>query len=278
MNISFTIDPDIKFYKYSDYQVKHIEEKPYIFPKEDAMLQECNVNENIHDIIIELLKVGKSVYFQEGNVEDLAMNFVKHYGFFGFLNDFPVNPLFILDKDIVLKENELIEDQYFKLGVISYVRKFMPNLLNQDILDKMEECAENIKDNRISEGFKVIYNMSFLYSHDYGEPIEMILEYAKGLFEDLLNFQERELVDSKLNLSLLNTKFKIIDGKVLLECDTLKNAIDACFIAEEMATFRKLKICRYCKTPFIAKNAKSEYDSVKCKNKENVYKFRAKKQ
>ena len=39
---------------------------------------------------------------------------------------------------------------------------------------------------------------------------------------------------------------------------------------------RKLKICKYCKKPFIAKNAKSEYDSIKCKNKENVYKFRSK--
>ena len=274
MNITFKIDPEIKFYKYSDYQVKQIEEKPYIFPKEDAILQEVNVADSMQEIIVECLKVGKSSYFNDDNVEELAINFVKQYGFFGFLNDFPVNPLFILDKDIVLKENNLLEDTYFKLGSISYVRKFMPNLLNQDILDKMEECAENIKDNRISEGFKVIYNMSFIYSHDYGEPVEMILKYAKGLFEDLLNFQESS--KEELAVNTFNAKFNLVDNRVVFECDTLKNAIDVSFMAEKMAEFRKLKICKYCKKPFIAKNAKSEYDSIKCKNKENVYKFRSK--
>lgn len=274
MNITFTIDPEIKFYKYSDYQIKQIEEKPYIFPKEDAMLEEVNVCENIHEIIIDLLKVGKNVYYSEGNAEELAIVFVKKYGFFSFLNDFPANPLFVIDKDIVLKENHLLEDTYFKLGTISYIRKFMPNLLNQDILDKMEECAENIKDNRISEGFKVIYNMSFIYSHDYGEPVEMILKYAKGLFEDLLNFQESS--KEELAVNTLNAKFNLVDNRVVFECDTLRNAIDVSFMAEKMAEFRKLKICKYCKMPFIAKNAKSEYDSIKCKNKENVYKFRSK--
>lgn len=274
MNITFTIDPEIKFYKYSDYQIKQIEEKPYIFPKEDAMLEEVNVCDNIHEIIIDLLKVGKCSYYNESNAEELAINFVEQNGFFGFLNDFPINPLFILDKDIVLKENNLLEDNYFKLGTISYVRKFMPNLLNQDILDKMEECAENIKDNRISESFKVIYNMSFVYSHDYGEPVEMILKYAKGLYEDLLNFQESG--ENRLYISSIKANFNVIDNIVVLESNTLKNAIDVCFIAEKMAEFRKLKICKYCKEPFIAKNAKSEYDSIKCKNKENVYKFRRK--
>ncbi len=273
MNITFTVDSKIKFYKYSDYQIKHVEEKPYIFPTEDAMLQEINVTSSVQEIMIDFLKVGKSVYYQEDNAREIILNFIKKYGFFGFLYDFPENSLFIFDKDIILKENQLIKDNYFKLGVISYIRKFMPNLLNQDILDKMNDCAEKIKGNRTSEEFKVIYNMNFIYSHDYGEPVEMISEYVRGIFEDLLKFQESK--DDNLNINSFIGNFKIIDGKVLLECDTLKNMIDVCFIAEKMAEFRKLKICKYCKTPFIAKNAKSEYDSVKCKNKENVYKFRS---
>ena len=98
-----------------------------------------------------------------------------------------------------------------------------------NLKEKLNICKK-IYDEATKLDTNVIYNMNFIYSHDYGETVE---------------------------------------------CDTLKNMIDVCFIAEKMAEFRKLKICKYCKTPFIAKNAKSEYDSIKCKNKENVYKFRS---
>ena len=133
-----------------------------------------------------------------------------------------------------------------------------------NLKEKLNICKK-IYDEATKLDTNVIYNMNFIYSHDYGETVEMISEYVREIFEDLLKFQESK--DDNLNLDSFTGNFKIIDGKVLLECDTLKNMIDVCFIAEKMAEFRKLKICKYCKTPFIAKNAKSEYDSIKCKNK-----------
>lgn len=274
MNFTFTLNSDITFYKYSDYEIKQIGEKAYIFPKDDAKPLTNKINENIIEIIIQLLEVVKSVHSQEGNEQDLLLNFTKQHGLFGFLADLPVNPLFIFDKESILKDNIFIEESYLKLGVIPYIRKFMPNLLNQDILDKINDCHENLKTNRVSNEFKEIFNMSFIYSYDYGEPIEMMLDYAKTLYEDLLKIQNSK--KSKLVLNSVQTNFKISNRKLLLECNTLKNAIDVCFIAEEMAEFRKLKLCKYCHKPFMANNAKSEYDSIKCKNKENVYKFRAK--
>lgn len=122
---------------------------------------------------------------------------------------------------------------------------------------------------------KTLINMNFAYSHDYGEPLEMITKYAKQLYEDLMTIQNE--VKNELNSKELSTLFENKNGKELvLKYKTLKNVIDAVFVSEVMAEVRKLKICRYCNKPFLAVNPKAEYDTPACKNKANVYKFRSK--
>ena len=227
------------------------------------------------DVLIELLDIGKSVYFNETDVEGKVMDFVSKYGLFGFINYFPVNELYFLDNEIVLKADKMIDEYMVKSDVISYIRIFMPNLLNQDIVDKLATAKENIKANRITENSKMLINMNFVYSHDYGEPLEMITKYANQLYEDLLKIQNED--DKELNTKDFATLFENRNGKeIVLKYETLKNAMDAVFVSEVMAEVRKLKICRYCDKPFFAVNPKAEYDTPACKNKANVYKFRSK--
>lgn len=275
MNFNYSMGVDSLLYKYSEYVIKEIEERKYIFPSDNAQIQESNINEKVTDVLIELLDIGKSVYFNETDIEGQVMNFVSKYGLLGFINYFPVNELYFLDNEIVFKEDKMIDEYLIKADVVSYIRIFMPNLLNQDIVDKIATAKENIKVNRITENSKMLINMNLAFSHDYGEPIEMITKYAKQLYEDLMKIQNEE--DSELNTNDFATLFENKNGKELvLKYETLKNVIDAVFVSEVMAEVRKLKICRYCNKPFIAVNPKAEYDTPACKNKANVYKFRSK--
>lgn len=275
MNFNYSMGEDLQLYKYSEYVIKEIEERKYIFPADNAQIQESNINEKVADLLIELLDIGKSVYFNETDIEGQVMDFVSKYGLFGFINYFPVNELYFLDNEIVLKEDKMIDEYLIKADVVSYIRIFMPNLLNQDIVDKIVTAKENIKANRITENSKMLINMNFAYSHDYGEPIEMITKYVKQLYEDLMKIQNEDTND--LNVKDFVTLFESKNGKELaLKYETLKNAMDAVFVSEVMAEVRKLKICRYCDKPFIAVNPKAEYDTPACKNKANVYKFRSK--
>lgn len=275
MNFNYSIGEDSQLYKYSEYVIKEIEERKYIFPADNAQIQERNISENVSNVLIDLLDVGKSVYFNETNAEELVMEFVSKYGLFGFINYFPVNELYFLDNEIVLKEDKMIDEYIVKSDVVSYIRIFMPNLLNQDVVDKLEMARENIKANRITENSKMLINMNFTYSHDYGEPLEMITKYTMQLYEDLMKIQNEE--DSELNTNDFATLFENKNGKdLVLKYETLKNVMDAVFVSEVMAEVRKLKICRYCDKPFFAVNPKAEYDTPACKNKANVYKFRSK--
>lgn len=274
MNFNYSMGEDSLLYKYSEYVIKEIEERKYIFPADNAQIQESNISENVSDILVELLCVGKSVYFSETDIEESVMKFVSKYGLFGFINYFPVNELYFLDNEIVLKKDKMIDEYIVKSNIISYIRIFMPNLLNQDIVDKITTAKETIKANRITENSKMLINMNFTYSHDYGEPLEMITKYTKQLYEDLMTIQNEE--DSELNTNDFATLFENKNGKELvLKYETLKNVIDAVFVSEVMAEVRKLKICRYCNKPFLAVNPKAEYDTPACKNKANVYKFRS---
>ena len=275
MNFNYSIEENSQLYKYSEYVIKEIEERKYIFPSDNAQIQESNINEKVADVLIELLDIGKSVCFNENDIEVQVMDFVSKYGLFGFINYFPVNELYFLDNEIVLKEDKMIDEYMVKSDIVSYIRIFLPNLLNQDIVDKITTAKENIKANRITENSKMLINMNFAYSHDYGEPIEMITKYTKQLYEDLMKIQNEDTND--LNVKDFVTLFESKNGKELaLKYETLKNAMDAVFVSEVMAEVRKLKICRYCDKPFIAVNPKAEYDTPACKNKANVYKFRSK--
>lgn len=275
MNFNYSMGEDSQLYKYSEYVIKEIEERKYIFPSDNAQIQESNINEKVADVLIELLDIGKSVCFNENDIEGQVMDFVSKYGLFGFINYFPVNELYFLDNEIVLKEDKMIDEYMVKSDIVSYIRIFLPNLLNQDIVDKITTAKENIKANRITENSKMLINMNFAYSHDYGEPIEMITKYTKQLYEDLMKIQNEDTND--LNVKDFVTLFESKNGKELaLKYETLKNAMDAVFVSEVMAEVRKLKICRYCDKPFIAVNPKAEYDTPACKNKANVYKFRSK--
>ena len=39
----------------------------------------------------------------------------------------------------------------------------------------------------------------------------------------------------------------------------------------------EVKLCKHCGKPFIAENIKAEYDSIQCRNRENINRSRQKK-
>lgn len=59
-----------------------------------------------------------------------------------------------------------------------------------------------------------------------------------------------------------------------LELICIKNRY---IVFNETSGRTEVKLCKHCGKPFIAENIKSEYDTIQCRNRENINKSRQKK-
>ena len=272
--MNFKIEAKRDLFKYNESEIREIKKQKYIFPTETAEIVRNKVDENISAIFLELLDIGKMVYFNEKNIEEATLKFVNEHGLFNFMASFAEDEFFFFANHLALKQNDMLRKYLVKTDAIGYIRIFMPELLNQEVADKIDEIKSHMRDSAVTEEVKILINNNFIYSRDYGEPLEMMTTYAKELFEDLLQIQNEE--DGEFNIREFDARFEVgNDNELKLRYENLKNAMDITFFSEVNAEIRKLKICKYCNKPFIAENPKAEYDKHSCKNRANVYKFRS---
>lgn len=124
-------------------------------------------------------------------------------------------------------------------------------------------------------------NENLVLSQDYAEPLEMILQYAKLLYENLVNALENSyttVISPILSLNNVTNSLDKMPSEIGIKFNHLKQAIDLNFSTNLSQDAVMLKICKFCNKAFITKNSKAEYDTPSCKNRANVYKFRSKEQ
>lgn len=162
--------------------------------------------------------------------------------------------------------NENIEDK----EILVYINKYgMFGLILEEIL-RNANIPKEIDIREIT-----------IFSKDYIESINLIIFYAKSLYKMLYEIDKGKeeievpnvLKDRKTEIKFINN----IENGITIEVISLKQAIDIYFILQITNSNRKLKICKRCHKPFIAKNLNSCYCSSTCRNIANVYKSRAKK-
>ena len=72
--MNFKIEAKRDLFRYNEYEIREIKKQKYIFPTENAEIVRNKVDENISAIFLELLDIGKMVYFNEKNIEEASAN------------------------------------------------------------------------------------------------------------------------------------------------------------------------------------------------------------
>ena len=162
------------------------------------------------------------------------------------------------------------------------MKSFFPTLNKIEISNLITKCKNEFRSNITKETFLTSnLNEYLIYSKDYAEPINMILNYARSLYKNLYATIERSPVSifhSFLSANHIthNLRDLYYNNSFGFTINYLKQGVDIYYAMQSSQNVRLLKICNFCHKAFIANNPKAEYDTPQCKNKANVYKSRKK--
>lgn len=283
MNVNLRLETSKFCYVYNEYKIINKDSKQYIIPEENATRKVINITEYIDNVLVDTLNIGKKVFLKE-TIEDFELlDFCSKYGLFGFMIDLPINKYFILDKQVAIRDSFYInyKENVNLMNLEEYLKAFLPKLSKLTINNLIKKCEKELKSNMKEEYITSIINDYLIYSKDYAEPIDMILNYARSLYKSLYSIIEHKPQNMNIPFLSANNLTHNFDDLYYnnsfgFTINYLKQAIDVYYSMQIGQDVRLLKICNFCNKAFIANNPKAEYDTPQCKNKANVYKSRGK--
>ena len=283
MKTNIRLETSAFCYVYSKYKIEEINGKKYIMPEGNATKKTISITEHIDDLLIETLNIGKKELFKETIQDFELLNYYAKYGSFGFMIDLAINKYFILDEKVAIRDSFYItrKENIDFMNIEEYLKVFFPKLNKREINSLIKKCKDIARDERKEEYLTSIINEYLIYSEHYAEPVELILNYARSLYKNLISTLDNKLLTTKLPfLSVNHLTHNIEDlyynNSFGFTINYLKQAIDISYYMQMAQDVRLLKICNFCEKAFIANNPKAEYDTPQCKNKANVYKSRGK--
>lgn len=284
MKANFYIESQQFCYAFENYKIEEINGLRYVIPEKNAKQRVSTSSERMNEFTINLLNIGKKAYYNE-EIEDIEiLDYVRNFGLFGFMADFPINRYFILDDNVALRDYNFIiyKDCVSIIKIEDYLKMFMPKLNDTQITNLIKKCRDNIKPTIMEKYLTPELNEWLIFSKDYAEPVDMIIQYAKLIYDHLVDFVENRHLLRNVSILNINNLSNSIDslqnGQIILKYNYLKQAIDLNFMIQLSQDTIMLKICKFCHKAFIATNSKAEYDTPQCKNKANVYSFRKRAQ
>lgn len=283
MKINIRLESSQFCYVYSKYKIEEINGRKYIMPEEKASKKTISITEHIDDLLIETLNIGKKEFFKESIQDFELLNYYAKYGSFGFMIDLAINKFFILDDKVAIRDSFYInrKENIDFMNIEEYLKFFFPKLNKREINALIKKCKDVASDTRKEDYLTSIINEYLIYSEHYAEPVELILNYARSLYKNLISTLDNKPLTMKLPfLSVNHLTHNIEDlyynNSFGFTINYLKQAIDISYSMQMGQDVRLLKICNFCEKAFIANNPKAEYDTPQCKNKANVYKSRGK--
>ena len=268
---------------YSKYKFEKINGKKYIMAEENATKKTISLTEHIDELLVETLNIGKKEFFKEPIQDFELLNYFTKYGSFGFMIDLAISKYFILDDKVAIRDAFYItgKENVDFINTDEYLKLFLPKLNKRDINNLIKKCKDVASDTRKEDYLTSIINEYLIYSEQYAEPVELILNYTRSLYKNLIMTLEHKPLTMKLPFLIINHLTQNVDdlyynNSLGFTINYLKQAIDISFSMQMAQDVRLLKICNFCNKAFIANNPKAEYDTPQCKNKANVYKSRGK--
>ena len=270
-------------YVYNKYKIEEINGKRYVMPEENATKKTISITEHIDDLLIETLNIGKKEFFKEQIQDFELLNYYAKYGSFGFIIDLAINKFFILDDKVAIRDSFYInrKENIDFMNIEEYLKFFFPKLNKREITSLIKKCKGVANDTRKEDYLTSIINEYLIYSGHYAEPVELVLNYTRSLYKNLILNLDNKPVTMKLPFLSVNHLTHNIENLYYnnsfgFTINYLKQAIDISYSMQMAQDVRLLKICNFCEKAFIANNPKAEYDTPQCKNKANVYKSRGK--
>lgn len=288
--------------KFDNYEIFKFEDEYYIKPCEESEENIYNLFEISDELLVDFLMIGKEIAdnwdhrdiycdikSKDKKYQELVLNFVKKYGLLGEITYMPLNDNFISDGKVLLqgeyKKREMELNEYLKMFF-----EYNTNINFDDELTK-----ENLNylygkhGSGVCDYFNRLPEYALTFSEKYSEKVSRILVYAKLMYDTFADmekyfWEENEEQKEMYKYFLKDFKpfglaFEInYDEKAILRWNftSLKQAIETILALNVTNDRKKVKICKRCLKPFIAKNLNSDYCSTSCRNVANVYKSRAK--
>ena len=286
------------WFRYNGYEIKEIDEKYYITPKENSKIIMYDPFDLADDILVDILMIGRCV--EKNDIEESnkkIMEFVEKYGLLGELTYLPLNTDIVKQNRIYLPSGNLVSEKE-TLPTDEYIELFLKCKKKQKVVMKKNARGE-ILDLSVENEMNPLAlidrpaEYAVVFSRAYSECLVWIMHYARTLyltFEAIENYSKaqdaytkqiydtriKEFNPSKIACKILMGKNK--EDKPVLEWNfnSLKLAIDTMFALNETTKRKTVKMCKHCGKPFASQNLKAEYCSPQCRNQANVYKSRAK--
>ena len=282
MNINLKLETSELCYVYSKYKITKFNNKEYILPEGNATKKKISLTEQINDILVDTLNIGKKVFYKETIEQTELLDYFAKYGSFGFMIDLAINKYFVLDNKVAIRDAFYITDKETIdfVNIDEYLKIFLPELNKREINGLIKKCKDIASDTNSEDCLTSIINQYLIYSEHYAEPIDLVLNYVRSLYKNLILTIEHKPLTMKLpflsaNHLTHNLEDLYYNNSFGFTINYLKQAIDIYYGMQMAQDVRLLKVCNYCYKAFIAKNPKAEYDKYNCKNKANVYKSRA---
>lgn len=285
------------WFRYDSYEMREIEEKHYITPKENSKVVMYDPFDLADDILVDILMIGRCV--EKNDIEEsnkMIMEFVEKYGLLGELTYLPLNTDIVAQNKVYLPSGNLVSDKE-TLPTAEYIELFLKCKKKQKITMKKNARGEILELSAENEMNPVVAidrpaEYAVVFSKAYSECLVWIMHYARTLyqtFEAIENYSKvedaytKQLYDNRIkNFNPSKIACKILMGKnkedkpvIEWNFNSLKLAIDTMFALNETTERKTVKMCKHCGKPFSSENLKAEYCSPQCRNQANVYKSRA---
>ena len=295
-----------KWCKYSKYKIEKKDDKFYIVADKNAIPCTYDPFDVKNQILKDLLVIGKESVENEmykiGNREisieaqskmekfqNLVLEFVNNYGLLGNFRYLPENYEFMDNGDIPvnLGNNTSVsalefEKKYFwKDSKIDWSKTMNSNDYHRNT--GLDDYFKQSEGDRLDD---------IIFSKNYSETIAEIINFATIIYnkkllicayiyddvsEDIKEVYKESIAGYSLKKP--NISYEAENGQIKFKWNfmSLSEIIEIILLLNETSGRTEVKLCKHCGKPFIAENIKSEYDSIQCRNRENLNKSRQKK-
>lgn len=295
-----------KWCKYDKYIIEKRDDKYYILPDKNAKASTYDPFEVKNQMLKDLLVIGKesvgNEMFKLGNKEvsieaqskmekfqNLVLEFVSNYGLLGNFRYLPENYEFMDNGEIPvnLGYNTSIsalefEKKYFwKDSKIDWAETMKSDDYHRNT--GLDSSFKQTEGNRLND---------IVFSKNYAETIAEIIDFATIIYnrkllicaylyddvsEDIKQVYQESISGNSLKKP--NISYSAENGQIKFKWNfmSLSEIIETILLLNETSGRTEVKLCKHCGKPFVAENIKSEYDTIQCRNRENLDKSRQKK-
>ena len=280
-----------KWCKYSKYKIEKKDDKFYIVADKNAISSTYDPFDVKNQILKDLLVIGKESVENEmykiGNKEisieaqskmekfqNLVLEFVNNYGLLGNFRYLPENYEFMDNEDIPvnLGNNTSIsalefEKKYFwKDPKIDWTKTMKSNDYHRNT--GLDDYFKQNEGDRLDD---------IIFSKNYSETIAEIINFATIIYnkkllicaylyddvsEDIKEIYKESIAGYSLKKP--NISYEAENGQIKFKWNfnSLSEIIEIILLLNETSGRTEVKLCKHCGKPFIAKNIKSEYDTI----------------